>query len=564
MWNMRLPVTFTLCAALCAGLTDAASRQTLRPPIRFDADNRPIGRPKASPDPSELYGILYNSWLRNLSPEVHVRGAIDPGALNVNAWDEVPDSSWFTNRIGVRKMSFDEIASGIEGRPPAPPPWKIIRVRDEGYTPKIDIEDSTKGRYILKFDLPATPERNSAAERICTLIMYAAGFNVPLNTIVWFRPDELRLDKDSYYRDALRHRRPLTPQDMTAMLGKLKAGPDGRYRGLASQFLPGDLLGPFLYTGRRKDDPNDIIPHELRRELRGLRVIASWINHTDVKDINAMDAFLKAAEGRGYVRHYLLDFGSTMGSGDFINGPFRVGHEYIYDGPAMGRSFVTLGAWRRPWEIQGRIAHPEVGYYQAYYFEPAAWKPNYPNLAFERMDDGDAYWGSKIVVAFTDKLIQRLAAEGQYTRPEVTRYVEDVLKNRRDAIGRYWLNRITPLEHFVLEPNGPAHRLQFRDVAVDHGYAEGPSRSYRVSVLDMQGRKAGPDITTPKGASSIDLPAFPSRSAAVKDRWGRRPVARVQIASNRAEEGWGAAVDVVLGYTPGSDALVVLGWTHAE
>ncbi len=563
MWKIiRLPAAVMLCAVLCAGLTDAAAQQPLRPPLRVDPDNRPIAKPKVAPDPSELYGILYNSWLRHLSPEVHVRGAIDPGALNVNAWDEVPDSTWFTNRIGARSMRFDEVACGIDGKPPAPPPWKILRVRDEGYTPKIDIQDSVGASYILKFDLPAAPERNSAAERICTLIIQAAGFNVPLNTIVRFRPEELRLDKNSFYRDALKHRRPLTPEDMKKMLGRLKAESDGRYRGLASRFL-GDVLGPFMYTGTRKDDANDIIPHEMRRELRGLRVIGSWINHTDVKDVNAMDVFVKTAEGRGYVRHYLLDFGSTMGSGDFINGPFRVGHEYIYDGPAMGRSFLTLGAWRRPWEVQGRIAHREVGYYQASYFEPAAWKPNYPNLAFERMDDGDAYWGSKIVIAFTDDLIHSLAAEGQYTRPEVTKYVEDVLKKRRDAIGRYWLNRITPLEELVVEANGSAARLRFRDLAVDRGYAERSSRLYRVCVRDMNGRTAGPEFTTPKGASSVELAALP-RAAAAKDRWGRKPVAVAQIAANRANGDWGIPVDVVLGYTEGSDALVVLGWSHAQ
>ena len=33
-------------------------------------------------------------------------------ALNLNTLDEVPDSSWFTNRIGHRAMSIDEIVRG--------------------------------------------------------------------------------------------------------------------------------------------------------------------------------------------------------------------------------------------------------------------------------------------------------------------------------------------------------------------------------------------------------------------------------------------------------------------
>src|SRR5918994_7088242 len=44
----------------------------------------------------------------------------DPGdeqairAVNVNTLDEVPDSSWFTNRIGQRPMSAAEVARGSD------------------------------------------------------------------------------------------------------------------------------------------------------------------------------------------------------------------------------------------------------------------------------------------------------------------------------------------------------------------------------------------------------------------------------------------------------------------
>ncbi len=536
----------------------------VRPPLWVDNDMRPIPEQPKERLVSELYAIVYNTWLRPLNLERHVMAACDRGSLNVNAWDEVPDSSWFTNRIGRQPMTYAEILSGLQGKPPDAGRWLVDRIRDEGYTPKVDITDASGARYVLKFDIPEKPERNSAAERICTLIMHAAGYNVPYNSIVYFHPipENFVVHEKSYYRDALGKPRAMTREDLRAVVDKLKAMPDGRYRGMASQFLKGTPIGPFVYVGTRKDDPNDRIPHELRREIRGMRVIASWINHADVKDINALDVYVEGNEGGKYVKHYMLDFGSTLGSGDFIHGPYRVGHEYIYDGAAIARSFVTFGFYRRPWEEEGKILYPEVGYYQAELFEPDKWKPNYPNLAFLRSDDSDCYWGAKIVTAFSDDTIRRLAEAGEYTRPEVTKYIEDVLKRRRDAIGSYWLNRITPLEDIRLDQG----RLRFRDIALERGYGASESRAYRVRAFNIHGNEVVPAAVTKTDQGVLDLPQQvlrPAVAASSTDRYGRRPAVRLLIQSNRRDRAWALPVEVILGYPRNERTLEVLGWTHA-
>ncbi len=547
---------FALCgAAVLPWLAGAESPFRLRPPLRVDRDGRPIPMPRER-EVSDLYAIVYNSWLRHLSPSP--KEARKQPALNVNAWDEVPDSSWFTNRIGLRPMRLEEIVDSLEGAPPQPPPWTVIRRNDSGYTPKVDIRDKSGRSYVLKFDPKGARERNSGAERIGTLIMHAAGYNVPHNTIAYFRPDDLALDGKSYYRDPFGKRHSITPEFLNAALEKLDAMPGGRYRGIASLYLPGSAaLGPFVFTGTRPDDPNDIIPHELRRELRGLRVIGSWINHVDIKDAQALDMFHAGSDGRGVVKHHLIDFSATLGAYEWPSAPFRMGHEYMFDGAAMGRSLVTLGLWRRPWEVPGKIQHQEVGYFTSELFDPAGWKPSFPNLAFERMDDADGYWGAKIVTAFSDDLIRGLAEAGEYQRPEVTKYVETTLRERRDAIGQFWLNRVTPLEDFMLSET----LLTFRDLGVERGYAPDAvarSRTYRYYAADLGGRRLTPDRVS-RSVEIAELPDLASKAVQPQtDRFGRTPLVKIVVQSGRA-----FPVEIVVGYTRENRDLQVLGWTHA-
>ena len=57
--------------------------------------------------------------------------------------------------------------------------------------------------------------------------------------------------------------------------------------------LPGDrqlarcpaAISPLQYFGTRPEDPNDLHPHEHRRELRGLRVFSAWLNHDDSRSV---------------------------------------------------------------------------------------------------------------------------------------------------------------------------------------------------------------------------------------------------------------------------------------
>ena len=70
---------------------------------------------------------------------------------------------------------------------------------------------------------------------------------------------------------------------------------DSLHRATASRAIPGTGLGPYRYFGRRSDDPNDFVPHEHRRDLRGLAFVSAWIGHDDSRAINTYDALIEEA-----------------------------------------------------------------------------------------------------------------------------------------------------------------------------------------------------------------------------------------------------------------------------
>ncbi len=70
-------------------------------------------------------------------------------AKNINTVDEVPDSSWFTNRIGTRPITAEEIARGPNvGAPPDPSKWVLIREKTAGAHPGFTAMDA-QGRDLV-------------------------------------------------------------------------------------------------------------------------------------------------------------------------------------------------------------------------------------------------------------------------------------------------------------------------------------------------------------------------------------------------------------------------------
>lgn len=360
-------------------------------------------------------------------------------AANVDAHDQVRlPSTWWQPRIGFRPVSPEQMLAGPgPGTGPAPGRWTVTRAKSQGITPGFFIKDAHGDKFIIKFDPPGFSEMATGVEVVSTYLYWAAGYNVPDNAVVYFHPESLDVDKKATVTTS-RGKEPMTHEYVLKLLERVARERDGSYRAMASRLLAGKPLGPFEYEDRRKDDPEDLIPHELRRELRGLWTMAAWTNHADVRGPNSLDMWVTDG-GRSFVRHYLIDFGSTLGSGAITASSYQTGNEYFMDYGVMAHSLVTLGLTPFPWESTVDPHLPCIGFIASQAFDTEEWRPNYPNPAFDERTDRDVRWGARIVAGFTDEHIRAAVARAKYSDPACGEYLTRVMIERRDMLVRRWL-----------------------------------------------------------------------------------------------------------------------------
>lgn len=463
----------TLAFVLVAGSRADGPKFYPDDPIAVDNDKQHDAGDLKEVDLSEIYDFATNTF-GSPGDRSQIR------ALNANTMDEVPESSWFTNRIGRRAMSIEEIVRGPDKfEKLEPDEWLVVRGKGPGgFQPGFRAVDPQNPNqiYQLEVDPPSNPEMATGAEMIGTTLYHAIGFNVVDVYIVHVDPNKIRISDQATIRDA-RGRRPFVQDDLDGVFKLAAREADGRYRMLASRFVEGRDLGNFQYHGMRTDDPNDVFPHEHRRELRANRVFCAWVNHDDSRAINSLNMLVDEG-GRKFVRHYMFDFGSILGSATrFADSP-RSGHEYLLEKGSSLAALFSLGLYVRPWLLTDYPkVPPSVGRVEADSFEPEKWKAEYPNAAFQNMRADDALWGARIVASFSDEAIRAAVGKARYSDPRATDYLTGVLIKRRDKIAQVWLNGVNPIVNPALSSDG---RLTFENAAVA-ARAATPAASYRVS-----------------------------------------------------------------------------------
>ena len=446
-----------------------------------------VTQPPEEIELSDLYDRLGHIFVDFGDPEFSE-------AKNVNTLDEVPDSSWFTNRHGRTRMTLEELSRGanLDGPPKADETWMIVRGKTQGISPGFEIEDGKGDRYVVKFDPAGIPELSTSAEIIASKIFYALGYHVPQNYIVSYDPDKFDIQAGTMVKNRFGDKVPLTKFRLGAMLRRIPRGSDGKVRCIASKYIDGVSLGPFRYYGTRSDDPNDVIFHEHRRELRGLRLFAAWINHDDTRAQNTQSSWVQEG-GQHYVRHWLLDFGSTFGSGTVDLQLANLSFHYwlsldLVKKNAKGFGFHVPRYRKVKWP--NFPEYESVGRWEGEAFDPLEWRNDYPNPAFVRMTTRDAFWAARILMKFTPEELAAIVEEGQLYDPAQSKYFYDVLLQRQQKCGRFGINGLNPVDEFRLVGD----TLRFTNLSEEYGFASRGSTRYQIvwwKFNNGSGKKTG-------------------------------------------------------------------------
>jgi hypothetical protein len=546
--NHRL-IVCTLVALTAAFVLQTASPRGATP--KFYSDD-PLQREPETQDASkvqeweiDLFWDLAENLFGNPAGKTPLVKSRD-----VNSIDEVPDSSWFTNRIGTQTLSISDVVRGpLTGDGPAPGTWSVTRPKEAGFAPGFTMKDAKGDTWFVSFDANGFPEAATGAILAANKIFWALGYWQVENYLVHIQPKELTIADTADIKTPAGKRRKMKMSDLDDVLRRSHRSPDGSYRAIAGRALPGRTIGAFRYHDTRPDDPNDVIPHQDRRVLRALKVFGAWTNLVDMKAGNTLDSVI-TDNGKTLVRHYLQDVGSTFGTGANAPREYDEGWEYLFEGDKAMKRLITLGFFVQPWQTVNYTEHPAIGRFEGVEFDPTEWKPRVPTAAFVRARADDNFWAARRVMAFPDDMIRAIASAGQYHDEAAAKLLADVLIQRRDKIGQAYLNAINPVVNFALDGSDT---LTFQNAAVDAHVANEPASGYTVHWFTFDNATGNataigsPTATTDRRVKAPG--SLPSAAGAI---------VKVQVAAtDPAHAPWAAPADAY--FRRGASGWVLVG-----
>jgi hypothetical protein len=455
-------------------------------------------------EPDLAYQTIENLFMRPGDPVLGQR------AKNINTVDEVPDGPYFVNRAGRVPLTPAQVARGANvDNGPAPGKWTVISAKSDGVTPGFTIRDAADQVWFIKFDPPGWRAMATGSEIVAAKLFWSVGYHTAEYHIGQLVPGNLVIGKDTRITPPGETARPMNQGDVEWLLSRADRDPDGTYRVILSKATPGRPVGRIRFHGTRADDPNDIVPHEHRRELRGYFVFAAWLNHVDAKGINSLSTLI-TENGRSFIRNYLLDFGSALGSAAVGPREGWEGYEALVEQPGeIGKRVLSFGFKVPVWRTQDYFESPAIGRLPRDHskWDPETWWPHITNAAFRHMRPDDTFWAASKLAAISEDMIRAAVAEGKFDDAESEKFLATAISDRRLRILQTFLPKVNPIVDPALDARG---QLSFRNLAVDAAVAD-RAPGYRALwyTFDNEADKATLIATTEETQGPMLMPAMP-------------------------------------------------------
>jgi hypothetical protein len=201
-----------------------------------------------------------------------------------------------------------------------------------------------------------------------------------------------------------------------------------------------------------------------------------------MRAMNTLDVLVEEGSAP-HIRHYLIDFTTTLGSGGSRPKEVREGNEPVYSLGRTAKNIVGFGIYTPQWMRAKYPKYRSVGHFDYETFDPEKWTPNHEIAPFANRLPDDTFWAAKKLAAFTNEDIAALVSAGQYSDRRASAWIAKSLIERRSRILRTYYEKVLPLDNFQIEND----QLTFDDLERREGFVS--SRTYTVRWLELDNEK---------------------------------------------------------------------------